>query len=123
MTIALIFISSFLKAYMDYLQFTYIDSWRNKWKLHSNEPLKEYNKKWYYLWFLTPKYKERFPFSSTILVAFTDPWHKIQMCFLWCVFILIVTYKVQYTWWVDLIGLRVFFGVMFEVFFRYFRRR
>lgn len=105
MTIALIFISSFLKAYMDYLQFKYIDSWRNKWKNGNKSE------------------GEKFPFSSTILVFLTDRWHLAQSLFLWSIFGLIVTYEKQFNWWIDLILMRVMFGVLFEMFYRYFRRR
>ena len=105
MTIALIFLSAFLKSYMDYLQFSEIDSWRNKWKNGNKSE------------------GEKFPFSSTILVFLTDRWHLAQSLFLWCVFVLIVTYKSYFNWWIDLIIMRVMFGVLFEMFYRYFRRR
>tara|TARA_R110000868_G_scaffold247696_1_gene504076 strand:- start:118 stop:435 length:318 start_codon:yes stop_codon:yes gene_type:complete len=105
MSIALTFLAAFLKAYMDFLQFSEIDSWRNKWKNGDK------------------RQGEKFPFSSTILVFLTDRWHFAQSLFLWTIFVLIVTYKVQYTWWIDMIGLRFVFGVTFEMWYRYFRRR
>ena len=59
-------------------------SWKHKWKLDStNEPIvatKTDNK--CYLGIKRPQYVERFPFSSTILVSFTDFWHLIQHLFL-----------------------------------------
>ena len=52
--------------------------WKNKWKLTPEGKLIRYGKRrWYHL-FKTPKYEEKFPFSSTILVCFTDNWHRYQ---------------------------------------------
>ena len=55
------------------------DSWENKWKLDKDLDLVvNKNKLWYYLGFYAPRYKERFPYSSTFFVAFTDGWHLLQ---------------------------------------------
>lgn len=63
--------------------------WKNKWKLSQNGKLIKYDKKdWYYFGFY-PKFKERFPYSSTILVCFTDNWHKYQFLFLRSVYLAI----------------------------------
>ena len=52
-------------------------SWRNKWQIGiMGEPLKV-EKKWYYFG-VYPKYRERFPYSSTILVFLTDGEHLFQ---------------------------------------------
>lgn len=52
--------------------------WKNKWKLTSEGKLIRYKRKrWYHL-LKTPKYEEKFPFSSTILVCLTDNWHRYQ---------------------------------------------
>ena len=71
--IVLLLIAGIANAIMDYLQFHYYSlnqfwnprlSWRNKYK-HGEK-----------------KYGEKFPFSTTILVSFTDGWHLLQMvCF------------------------------------------
>lgn len=54
-------------------------SWKNKWKLDSDGNLIPNDKKlWYYLYLLKPKYTERYMWSSTILVAFTDGEHLFQ---------------------------------------------
>lgn len=105
MTIALIFISSFLKAYMDYLQFTYIDSWRNKWKNGNKSE------------------GEKFPFSSTILVMFTDRWHFAQSLFLSSVLAIPFVRVEWFTPLIDYIIICTMFKVLFEMFYRYFRRR
>lgn len=39
----------------------------------------EKRKLWYYLWVFTPEYIEAFPYSSSILVAFTDYWHLVKL--------------------------------------------
>jgi len=46
----------------------------NKWK----QPLEPGKKIWWYLWLKKPMYKESFIWSSTLLVKFTDWWHKFQ---------------------------------------------
>ena len=48
-------------------------SWQNKWQM----PLVKPTKHWYYFG-ITPKYKERFYLSSTILVFLTDGEHLTQ---------------------------------------------
>jgi len=54
-------------------------SWKNKWKINKGgRRIKEDKKRWYYLWKFTPKYKERFPLSSSLLVLITDGWHLAQ---------------------------------------------
>lgn len=62
-------------------------SWRNKWAkgfLINNASYYH----WYYLGYAT-KYKERFPFSSTILVFVTDGWHLCNFitytCYEWSI--------------------------------------
>lgn len=58
-------------------------SWKNKWKLKDSKlilAIKGDN--WWYLGIIKPKYKEKFPFSSTILVSLTDFWHLSQSLFL-----------------------------------------
>lgn len=106
MTILIILtsIAAILKAKMDYLQFSEIDSWRNKWKNGD------------------PKQGEKFPFSSTILVMFTDRWHLVQSLFLTAIFCLVTTYQVQYSPIIDFVILRVIFGAIFETFYRYFKK-
>ena len=52
-------------------------TWKNKWKLDSNGDLIPYGLKWWHFG-IYPKYEERFPYSSTILVWLTDPEHFFQ---------------------------------------------
>lgn len=58
-------------------------SWKMKWKIDKTTysdkmPLPNNKKPWYYLGMHKPMYIERFPYSSTILVSFTDGWHLLQ---------------------------------------------
>lgn len=65
------------------------NSWRNKWH---TPLLKELNKPWYYLGLYKPRFKERFPYSSTALVVFTDGWHLFQFIQQWATWISIVLF-------------------------------
>lgn len=86
----LIILASFFKGKMDFVLFrTNNSGWKNKWKLGPTGKLLRYNEKhWYYFGFY-PYYKERFPYSSTILVCFTDHWHMYQFLFLRCIYLAI----------------------------------
>ena len=103
-SVILTIIAAVLKAKMDHAQFTDIDSWRNKWKNGD------------------PKQGEKFPFSSTIFVMFTDRWHLTQSFFLTAIFCLVTTYQVQYSPIIDFVILRVIFGATFETFYRYLKQ-
>ena len=83
-----IILGSYFKGKMDKVMFRDNNSgWRKKWKLSSTGKLIKYNEKdWYYFGFY-PRYKENFPYSSTVLVCFTDDWHKYQFIFLRCLYL------------------------------------
>ena len=53
------------------------ESWKNKWAYDEDVGLLPSEKKWYYFGVIPP-HKERFPFSSTILVFLTDGEHLFQ---------------------------------------------
>jgi len=61
-------------------------SWLNKWEMIDRYvgPFKCTSNPWYYLWLYRPKYIERFPYSSTVLVFLTDPWHFFKFVMLTC---------------------------------------
>jgi hypothetical protein len=54
-----------------------INGWKGKWKTNPNGSLVpgSETRHWWYFGTHLPKYSERFPFSSTALVFFTDWWH------------------------------------------------
>lgn len=58
--------------------FNTIKSWKFKWKLDANGNLIPYKNKWYHFKFFKPRYEERFPYSSTLLVFLTDGEHLFQ---------------------------------------------
>ena len=85
-----IILGSYFKGRMDLVMFRdYNSGWRKKWKLSSTGKLIRYHgKDWYYFGFY-PTYKESFPYSSTVLVCFTDDWHRYQFLFLRCLYLAI----------------------------------
>lgn len=74
------------KGFLDY----YADSgikekeWKNKYKvtIHGDLVKTEDVNHWWYLGMYKPKYAEKFPLSTTLLVAFTDKWHLAQLIML-----------------------------------------
>ena len=62
----------------------------NKWKQPYEKPTKN---PWYYFGLVQPKYVESFPYSTTILVSFTDWWHKYQMVMISAFCLAIVLYS------------------------------
>jgi hypothetical protein len=75
-------------------------------------------KHWWYLGLYTPRFPERFPFSSTILVFLTDRWHRNQFFMLRCFYFaigLLITTKIIPLLLITLIVMPVLVGVFFEV--------
>lgn len=58
-------------------------SWKNKWKNGNKEE------------------GEKFPFSSTLLVSFTDGWHLMKTCRWWSLVLLLILLSLVTTlqWW------------------------
>ena len=88
LSILLVLAAGFFNGLMDHLQFhdseyNPANTWKAKYKNDAEGNLiKSEKSPWYYLGLYSPKYVEAFPFSSTALVALTDPWHKYKMlCF------------------------------------------
>ena len=93
-------------------------SWVFKWCY----PLQPSEKKWYYFG-VFPLHKERFPYSSTILVWTTDAWHLFKALMLGCIMTGIVNYSVIIHPFIDFILLYCTFTFAFEIFFSYLLRR
>lgn len=68
-------------------------SWKNKYQLLDGYIIKDGRRKWYYLWLMKPDYKEKYPFSTTLLVFLTDAWHSFQMAWLCLMVLAIVSYR------------------------------
>ena len=84
----LVILTGYFNGIMDHLQFhdsnySPANTWKNKYKKDSEGRLvKSLKAPWYYFRLYAPAYVEAFPFSSTLLVGFTDPWHRYKMlCF------------------------------------------
>lgn len=112
-SLALIIISAVANSVMDtlkfrfgrsifnrsqWLQFCGPQSWRNKWK----DGLEG---------------KEKFMFSSTILVFITDAWHLSQFIMLKCFVLAVILYKPLVNCWADFLIYSVSFSLTFELFF------
>lgn len=75
--------AGYAKGRMDYIA----DSgekgkeWKNKYKLIDGK-LQPPTNQWWYLNLYKPKYQEKFPFSTTVLVFLTDRWHWWQFAML-----------------------------------------
>ena len=81
-------VARYFNGLMDHLMFhdseyNPSNTWKAKYKKDAEGNLIRSKKSpWYYLGLYSPKYVEAFPFSSTALIALTDPWHKYKMlCF------------------------------------------
>jgi hypothetical protein len=69
-------------------------SWINKWAIDKDGRPIKYTKKWYHFG-VKHRYKERFPYSSTVLVGFTDGEHFFQLMQLICIFGIISIYSIS----------------------------
>lgn len=96
-----------------------LKSWQNKWASPFPQPYIPY---WYYFG-VFPKYKEKFPYSSTILVWVTDAWHVFKALMLLCIMTAIVSYSVVFNPIIDLILLYITFTFVFTIFFDYIFRK
>jgi hypothetical protein len=88
-------------------------SWINKYK----ESKLACNKSpWYYFGLYTPRYTEKFPFSTTFLVFITDGWHLIKALSLIFLFGSIVFYSPIINIWGDIWIYFVAYSISFNFF-------
>lgn len=78
-------------------------SWRNKYKNKAYDG----------------KYMPNFWGSTTIFVALTDFFHSCKSIWLLMMFLSIIFYTPMINWWADFLILRVAYGLVFELFFRW----
>jgi len=118
----MIVVAAISKAVMDKIQFHYNNSifndkvkfkemfwnpkisWKNKWKFNEE----------------TRELEERFSFSSTILVGFTDAWHRFQSI-LYCLVFGVIVLRPDFSDYI-VVNFAVIYAVFtgtFELFFRY----
>jgi hypothetical protein len=84
------------------------ESWRNKYDSSFKR-----DGNWWYFGTYRPLHLERFPFSSTLFVAFTDFWHFMQFIFLNCLFIsfcLLLPYPIY-----SYIVIRIIYAISFNL--------
>ena len=105
-------------------------SWKNKWKCYPNGSVIQNTKRlWYYLWLYKPPLKERFAYSSTLLVFTTDAWHFFQMCWRVAITLAVVFYSPVITleaipiWITSFIYLSVAYLIPFNIFYEYILRK
>ena len=105
--------------------FSKADSWKSKWKTIDGElVVASKGDNWWYLGIIKPKYKERFMFSSTSLVSFTDFWHLSQAFFL--KFIILGAYFCEPITHYQLLDLCIIYLTMlipFELTYSYFKNK
>ena len=94
------------------------ESWKFKWVY----PLQPSTPKWYYFGFL-PRYEERFPYSSTILVWLTDAWHFIKALMLLAIVVSIVVYNPIICPVIDWIIYYISWTFTFTIFYDYIYRK
>jgi hypothetical protein len=76
--VALLYLQGLAKAFADALQHTEVadKEWRNKYAVGYLPFTGKY-----YLGLYKPRYKEKFMYSTTILVFLTDKWHFANWCY------------------------------------------
>lgn len=119
-SLILVVIGSYFKGKMDTIMFREKNvGWKNKWKLTADGKLKYYKgKDWYYFGHY-PLYEEKSIYSSTILVCFTDAWHKYQFFMLRSFYLALSIQMVP--WYLALVAsftvLPVIYGIGFYISF------
>lgn len=110
----MLFIAGLFNGRMDYIKLHQLDSesWERKWAWEYDPFIKMtirilHYKHWYYFGLFKPEYKEKFPYSSTILVFITDEWHLRKWLMFLCIELAIVApliYAYSLPWWLIPIG-------------------
>ena len=102
-------------------------SWKRKWLVDKQTGMLSLNNKrlWYYIGIYKPKYIERFPYSSTILVWCTDGWHLLQQVQFSLVFLgkSIILFNDPLNILISFILMKVIFSISFEVVYKNLENR
>lgn len=81
---------------------------------------------WWYLGIINPRFPEKFPFSSTLLVFLTDRWHMNQFFMQRCLFLaigLLITPKIILSIFVAFVLFPIIMGVPFESVYTWYRKQ
>lgn len=114
--------AGYAKGRLDYIADTGQkgDDWKNKYK-QDNGTLVEATNHWWYFGLYKPKFQEKFPFSSTILVFITDRWHWWQFAML-RYFYLAIAHGLSDNIWYQLgmafIVFPIILGITFELVYK-----
>lgn len=122
----LVAIGSSFKARMDIISFRSKSlGWKNKWKLSPEGKLQFYRRKDWYYFGVYPEYEEKFIYSSTLFVCFTDDWHRHQFIFLRCLYmsaaIQISGVAMSFLW--GFLIFPVLYGIGFNLIFERLRKK
>lgn len=94
-------------------------NWNKKYNF--NKPMFNH---WWYFGLYTPRFAEKFPFSTTLLVAVTDSWHRNQLLMLRCFYLSIAILMPIDIWntliWAFMI-MPIMVGVAFEISYNNYR--
>ncbi len=116
LTILFLVISFAAKACMDIsAKDGFGSTWMNKnmsWRLKYDPAMIPNYKHWYY--WGTIAFKERFMFSTTMLVFVVDGWHLFQMVFLKC-FMIAIAINMPYLFIYNLLIVNAVYAVVFNL--------
>jgi hypothetical protein len=93
--------------------------WRNKYDF------KRKRNHWWYFGLYKPVYSEKFPFSTTLLVSFTDKWHRAQFFMLRFIYLAIAVLMAKTFFLVILLAFVIFpvvMGLPFQITYSIKRR-
>lgn len=121
--LSLLLFAGAMKGIMDSIAFHKgMKNWRSKYKTIKGELLiTESKKSPWYLGFRPIGFKERFPYSTTALVCFTDAWHACQFVMLRAIYtasMWMVPMSFPYKIVMIMIVLPAVFGIGFKATYR-----
>jgi hypothetical protein len=122
--VILLILAGLFKGHMDALADEEIK--KNDWPNKYNFTKPTNTKHWWYLGLYKPKYPEKFPFSTTVLVFLTDRWHRSQFFMLRC-FYLAIALPLSANLITALVFAFILFpvllGLFFEISYTQFRKK
>jgi len=99
------------------------NSWKNKWLLDKRGNVMPTNKKLWYYPINSPLYTERFPYSSTFFVAFTDFWHRCETLKAISLVLTALAYSVMVNHIIDFIMLYASWNIAFSIVYETIKRK
>lgn len=114
LSIFFLILAGIAKGYLDAIADKGIkaDEWKNKYDFDKTV------NHWWYFGLYKPKYSEKFPFSTTILVSLTDKWHRAQLFMLRFMYLAVAVAFTQSLFMIILLSFVVFpivVGIPFEI--------